>query len=212
MAKREKSELEIALKEARLASYARVRGGYSVPLAGALYWLGLGILGYFTDLVGWTKIAFPASGLIFPVAVLFGAALKNPWLKDQNPTSSLLPPALISMLLFWAFIVAAAKEAPTMLPLLLAIGMSFHWPAIGRIHLGTGGRVVRLLGQARRAPGWHHVDPRRRQLPRQLVAQPRLRCVRRQSVRPRGNETGRQEHRHHPTRPAIPHPLHRSHP
>ena len=89
---------------------------------------------------------------------------------------------------------------------------AYLWPAIGRIHLGTGGRVVRLLGQARRASGWHHVDPRRRQLPRQLVAQPRLRCVRRQSVRPRGNETGRQEHRHHPTRPAVPHPLHRSHP
>ena len=32
--------------------------------------------------------------------------------------------AFISMLLFWAFIVAAAQEAPSMISLILAVGMA----------------------------------------------------------------------------------------
>ncbi|MDZ7628926.1 MAG: hypothetical protein U5J99_11045 [Parvularculaceae bacterium] len=149
MPKREPTALELALKEERLAAYARVRGGYSVPLAGTVFWLGLGGLGYFTDIVGWVKIAFPATGLIFPLAIFFGWALKNPWLKDKNATMSLLPPVMISMLLFWVFIVAAIKEAPALIPLILAVGMSFHWPAIGwsygRSALFTAHAVVRAL-------------------------------------------------------------------
>jgi hypothetical protein len=149
MPKHEPTALELALKKERIASYARVRGGYSVPLAGAVYWLGLGVLGYFTDLVTWSKIAFPASGLIFPLAVFFGWAFKNPWLKDKNATMSLLPPIFISMLLFWVFIVAAISEAPALIPLILAVGMSFHWPAIGwsygRPALFTAHAVVRAM-------------------------------------------------------------------
>ena len=145
----EPTALEIALKKERLAAYARVRGGYSVPLAGAVYWLGLGVLGYVTDLVGWAQIAFPATGIIFPLAVFFGWALKNPWLKDKTATTSLMAPVFISMLLFWVFIVAAINEAPALIPLLLAVGMSFHWPAIGwsygRTALFTAHAVVRAL-------------------------------------------------------------------
>lgn len=149
MPKHQPTALEIALKEERLAFYARVRGGYSAPLAGTVFWLGLGVLGYYADLAAWSKIAFPASGLIFPLAVFFGWALKNPWLKDKSATTSLLAPVFISMLLFWVFIVAAINEAPSLIPLILAVGMSFHWPAIGwtygRSALYTAHAVVRAL-------------------------------------------------------------------
>ncbi len=149
MPKREPTPLEIALREDRLASYARVRGGYTVPLAGAVYWLALGVLGYFTDLVEWARIAFPASGAIFPLAVLFGRLFRNPWLKDRSATGSLMPAVFVSMLLFWVFIVAAISEAPAMIPLLLAVGMSLHWPAIGwsygRPNLFTAHAVIRAL-------------------------------------------------------------------
>lgn len=150
MAKREPTELEKALKEERLAQYARLRGGFPVPLAGAIYWAGLGAYGYTTDLAGWSQVAFPATGLIFPLALLLARAFKNPFMKDRSPVDSVLLPTFIAMLLFWTFIVAAAmtKDFET-IPLLLAVGMSAHWPVIGwsygRTFLYSAHTVVRAV-------------------------------------------------------------------
>lgn len=150
MAKREPTALEKALKEERLASYGRLRGGFPVPLAGAIYWAGLGAYGYTTDLAGWAQVAFPATGLIFPLALLLANVFRNPFMKDRSPVDGVLLPAFIAMLLFWTFIVAAAMTKDfEMIPLLLAVGMSAHWPVIGwsygRTFLYSAHAVVRAL-------------------------------------------------------------------
>ncbi len=124
-------ELREALLEDRLASYVRLRGGFPIPLAGATYWLALGIAGYYLELGNWAQLAFWGSGAIFPLALLYAALFRNNFLKDQTATGSVLVPAFVSMLLFWAFIVVAGSEAPSMISLILAIGMSIHWPVIG---------------------------------------------------------------------------------
>ena len=132
MAKREPTALEKALKEERLAQYARLRGGFPVPLAGAIYWAGLGAYGYTTDLAGWSQVAFPATGLIFPLALLLANVFRNPFMKDSSPVGGVLVPAFVAMLLFWTFIVAAAMTKDyEMIPLFLAVGLSLHWPVIG---------------------------------------------------------------------------------
>ena len=120
-----------ALKRERLASYVRLSGGFPIPLAGMVYWAALGVLGYRLELGQWANIAFFGSGAIFPLALLFAQIFKNPFMKDRTAVSNVLLPAFISMLLFWAIIVAAVQEGQTLLPLILAIGMSFHWPVIG---------------------------------------------------------------------------------
>ena len=124
-------ELRAALKHERLAQYSRLRGGYPIPIAGALYWLLLGVLGYSLELQSWTLVAFYGSGMIFPVAVILSKIFNIPFMKDQSPVGSVLGPAFIGMLLFWVFIIAAGKTAPTMVPLILAVGLSMHWPVIG---------------------------------------------------------------------------------
>ena len=124
-------ELREALRADRLASYARLRGGFSVPLAGATYWLVLGLAGYSLDLSEWARVAFFGSGAIFPLALLYAKVLRNDFMKDRTATGSVLLPAFVSMLLFWSFIVAAASEATSMIPLILAVGMAIHWPVIG---------------------------------------------------------------------------------
>ncbi|MFN0025312.1 MAG: DUF7010 family protein [Parvularculaceae bacterium] len=149
MAKREATPLEAALKAERIGQYIRLRGGYPVPLAGAIYWAALGALGYSTDLAGWANIAFPASGLIFPLALVLAAVFRKPFMKDRSAVGGVMLPAFISMLLFWVFIVAAIVEAPALVPLLLAVGMSLHWPVIGwsygRTLLYSAHAVVRAL-------------------------------------------------------------------
>ncbi len=124
-------ELRAAVRADREASYARLRGGFPVPLAGATYWAALGAAGYALDLGTWAMVAFIGSGAIFPVAVLYAALFRNPFLKDKTSIGSVIVPAFVGMLLFWAFIAAAAREAPSMTPLILAVGMSIHWPVIG---------------------------------------------------------------------------------
>ncbi len=143
------TDLEKALRHDRLSSYARLRGGYPIPIAGTLYWLALGVCGYFFSLHNWSLIAFITSGTIFPVALQLAKLFRNDFMKDKAATGSLLFPAFASMLLFWPMAIAAFWTEQELVPLILAIGMSIHWPAIGwtygRNHIFTGHAIVRAL-------------------------------------------------------------------
>lgn len=143
-------QLRDAVKADRLASYARLRGGFPIPLAGAVYWAALSACGYFMDLSDWSRAAFFGSGAIFPLALGFAALFRNDFMKDKTSVGSVLLPAFVSMLLFWSFIVAAASEAQSMISLILAIGMSLHWPVIGwsygRTLIYSGHAVARAVG------------------------------------------------------------------
>lgn len=134
----ELAELKAAVLADRRAAYKRLRGGFPIPLAGVAYWGVLAWLGTVTDIETWCMAAFLGSGAIFPMALLFAALFRNPFMKDKTATGDVLLPAFISMLLFWPMIVAAVKVAPELVPLILAIGMSLHWPVIGWSYGRTG--------------------------------------------------------------------------
>jgi len=142
-------DLKDAVLRERIASYMRLRGGFPIPLAGAIYWLILGFAGYRLELVDWAMLAFIGSGAIFPLALLLAKIFKNNFMKDKNVVHSVLIPTFISMLLFWAFIVIAVKQAPEMVPAILAIGMSVHWPVIGwsygRAALFSAHSIIRAI-------------------------------------------------------------------
>jgi hypothetical protein len=123
--------LRTALLQDRLASYVRLRGGFPIPLAGAVYWGVLGTLGYSMELPAWSMTAFVGSGAIFPMAILFARLFRNDFMRDRTATGDVLIPTFIGMLLFWPMIVAAVREGPQLIPLILAIGLSLHWPVIG---------------------------------------------------------------------------------
>lgn len=141
--------LKAALLADRLACYKRLRGGFPIPLAGVVYWGVLAWLGTFLTVHSWCMIAFIGSGTIFPMALLFAAIFRNGFMKDKTAAGDVLLPAFISMLLFWPMIVAALGIAPQLVPLILAIGMSLHWPVIGwsygRTGLYSAHAIVRAL-------------------------------------------------------------------
>ncbi len=142
-------DLKQAVLEDRLASYARLRGGFPIPLAGMFYWATLGVAGYSLDLGSWSMLAFVGSGAIFPLALLFAKIFNNPFMKDKTSVTTLLVPAFIGMLLFWPMIIGAVQVAPVMVPLILAIGLSIHWPVIGwmygRTSIYAGHAIIRAL-------------------------------------------------------------------
>jgi len=133
----------------RLDAYVRLAGGYPIPLAGATYWTALGIAGHYLDLNTWLAAAAFGSGAIFPLAVLFAAITGNTFLRDRSPLTSAIFPAFAGMLLFWPMVFATAKVGLEATPLIIAIGLSSHWPVIGwtyaRTALFTAHSVVRAI-------------------------------------------------------------------
>ena len=145
-----RDELKAALLKDRRESYARLRGGWPIPLAGAIYWAALAVLGHVLPLGTWAFYAFVTSGLIFPMALILGKIARIPFMQDKRAADDVLLPTFISMLLFWVFIVASAQEAPELVPLILAVGMSLHWPVIGwsygRTGLFSAHAIIRAIG------------------------------------------------------------------
>jgi hypothetical protein len=133
------AELKQALYADREAAFFRLRGGYPIPLAGATWWAILGLVGYrLHNPKAWCVIAFYTSGLIFPLALLLAKLLRNHFMQDKTAAGDALLPAFISMLLFWPIAFAAFATNPQLVPLVLAIGMSIHWPVIGWTYARTG--------------------------------------------------------------------------
>jgi hypothetical protein len=143
-------DLKQALFIDREASFFRLRGGYPIPLAGATWWAFLGTMGYLMRSHGqWILLAFVTSGAIFPLALLFARLFKVDFLHDKTAVTDLLFPAFTSMLLFWPIAMSAFSTYPQIVPLILAIGMSIHWPVIGwmygRTAIFTTHAVVRAI-------------------------------------------------------------------
>lgn len=143
-------ELIAALKKDRIESYARLRGGFPLPLAGGIYWLVMGVMGYYLPYNTWLYVVFFGTGLIFPVSLLLAKVFHNNFLKDKQAASSVILPALIGMLLFWPALIASMQVAPQLAILILAIGMGAHWPVVGwsynRTGLFTAHSLIRAAG------------------------------------------------------------------
>lgn len=143
-------ELRAAVRADQLASFVRLKGGYTFPLAGAIYWAALGVAGYYLPVDTWILVAFIFSGAIFPLAWLLSTLLGVDSMKDKTATGDVLGPAFAGMLIFYAIAFAAFGAAPQLVPLVLAVGMSQHWPVIGWSYgkpaLYSAHAIVRAIG------------------------------------------------------------------
>jgi len=145
-------ELRAAVRADQLASFVRLKGGFPFPLAGSAYWIALGVAGYSLTLESWNLAAFVFSGAIFPLAILLSKIFRSDFMKDKTATGDVLGPAFVSMLLFYAIAFPAFAYAPELVSLIVAVGMSQHWPVIGwgygKPALYSAHSIVRALGAA----------------------------------------------------------------
>jgi len=142
--------LRAEIRRDQLGSFVRPKGGFPFPLAGAVYWLALGVAGSYLPLKSWNLAAFIFSGAIFPLAILFSKLFRSDFMKDRTATGDVLGPAFTAMLLFYAIAFPAYAYAPELVPLIVAVGMSQHWPVIGWSYgkpaLYSAHAVIRALG------------------------------------------------------------------
>jgi hypothetical protein len=122
----------------RLDVYVKLRGGFTFPLAGAIWWAAIAVLGYFVPIKQWALWAFIGSGLIFPIAILLSRIFKVDFMGQKSAVDDAIFPAFVGMLLFWPMAFAAYWSAIQLTPLILAIGMAMHWPIIGWTYGRTG--------------------------------------------------------------------------
>jgi hypothetical protein len=118
------------LKERRRC-LAAARGGLAMPVAGAIYWIVLGVLGYQLEAAQWAFWAAFLSGSIFPMALLLQGPLKSPFMKLKSPIGGVAMAAIIGINFLWPLHGAVMAVAPGAVVLSLALAMTAHWPAIG---------------------------------------------------------------------------------
>lgn len=120
-----------ALLAERRRYFLAAGGGVSLPVAGAVYWLVLGVLGYSMPLEDWILAAASGSGMIFPLGLLLQKPLRAPFMKAKSPVGGVAIQAIIAINFLWPLHFAIIAVAPEYTVLSLAIGMTLHWLVIG---------------------------------------------------------------------------------
>lgn len=120
-----------AFRSAQKRLLVKAGGGVSLPVAGALYWFTLGILGYVLPERLWIFCAAFGSGLIFPLGLLLSRPLHTKLFIEDEPLANVAGFAVLAINLLWPVYFAVIYLAPELLPLALGIGMGLHWPVTG---------------------------------------------------------------------------------
>jgi hypothetical protein len=111
--------------------FVAARGGISLPFAGAIYWIVVGVLGYSLAPKDWALAALYMSGAIFPLGLILQGVFKSRFMKVKSPLGGASMAAIIAINLMWPLHFVIYALDPVALGLSLAIGMTLHWPVIG---------------------------------------------------------------------------------
>ncbi len=125
------TDFEAQLNTERMKLAVLANGGVAAPIAGAIYWFTLFIVGLYASNYFWCLVAFITSGLIFPLALLLQKPTHSTLMVKNSPVGGAGLAGFVNMAVGWAITIAAFHTNPTLVPLALAIGMSLHFSAIG---------------------------------------------------------------------------------
>ena len=126
-----KDDFASRLQTERMKLAVLARGGIAAPLAGAIYWFALFILGIYVSNRAWCLIAFITSGLIFPLALLLQKPTKSNLMIKNDALSGVLFASLTNIALGWSITIAAFYTNLGLVPLALAINLSLHFSGLG---------------------------------------------------------------------------------
>jgi len=116
-----------ALDEIREDFERRAKRSLSLPIAGAIVWTVIGILGLFLpDRIALYALLF-LTGAIFPVALGIAAVRGEQLLSSTNPLAKLMGACVFMVNLLWALHIPLLFRAPVFVPLSVGIGLGLHW-------------------------------------------------------------------------------------
>lgn len=99
----------------------------SMPLAGTIVWLIVGLLStQISENISIYVLLF-ATGAIFPIALLIAKFRNENLVSSSNPFSKLMGLCVLMVNLLWAVHIPLLFKAPELVPLTLGIGLGLHW-------------------------------------------------------------------------------------
>jgi hypothetical protein len=110
--------------------FVETRGGIYFPIAGAIFWLLLGGLGFCLSERTWCVVVLSVAVVATPIAVVLFKKLVSQ-LTHKSPLATLILPALLPVALSLGMAVPAFYSDLSLVPLALVIGLASHWPAVG---------------------------------------------------------------------------------
>jgi len=99
----------------------------SLPIAGAIVWLAVGLLStQLSERTGVLVLIF-ASGSIFPLGLFIARLRGESLVSSVNPLAKLMGLCVLMVNLLWAVHIPLFLYAPEFVPLSLGIGLGLHW-------------------------------------------------------------------------------------
>jgi hypothetical protein len=103
------------------------RRSLSLPVAGMIVWLAIGIAGLIVAPRTATLVLLGGTGAIFPLGILIAKMRGEQLCARANPLGRLMGLCVLMVNLLWAVHVALLLKQPELLPLSVGIGLGLHW-------------------------------------------------------------------------------------
>ncbi len=99
----------------------------SLPIAGAIVWLTVGLLStQLSERLG-VLVLIVGSGVIFPIGLFIAHLRDEALISSANPLAKLMGLCVLMVNLLWALHIPLFFYAPEFVPLSLGIGLGLHW-------------------------------------------------------------------------------------
>lgn len=117
----------MSLDELREDFERRANRSLSLPIAGAIVWTAVGVLGATLPGRAGTYALLFGTGAIFPLALAIARIRGEQLLDNTNPFAHLMGACVFMVNLLWAVHLPLALRAPAFVPLSVGIGLGLHW-------------------------------------------------------------------------------------
>lgn len=111
----------------RLDFERRSNRSLSMPLAGAVVWSGVAVLGALLPARLGTFALVALTGAIFPLALLIAKVRGEALLSNDNPLARLMGACVLMVNLLWVVHITLLLRAPQFVPLSVGVGLGIHW-------------------------------------------------------------------------------------
>lgn len=117
----------MTLEECRRDFDISANRSVSMPMAGAIVWLIIGLLSTQLDERSGVLALLFGSGAIFPIAILIARIRGEALMSSDNPLAKLMGLCVLMVNLLWAVHIPLFFYDPAFVPLSLGIGAGLHW-------------------------------------------------------------------------------------
>ena len=137
------------LSQLRVDFDRRSKRSLSMPIAGLITWLAVGVLGLMLPFKQGILAMVFATGAIFPIALALARLRGEELLNNDNPLAKLMGICIIMVNLLWVLHIPLLLKAPEFVPLSLGVALGLHWMVYSWIighPLGYTHAVIRSAG------------------------------------------------------------------